>query len=116
MHDSDTVEQLFISGWRHRKKVKAEVQSIFKVLWPEPVLEPYLTYRYVQIFTNHRLLTICEELKSRLPSERKIREGTKNFFSTAPTVHACWENPQVALSFAALSSATCAQSYAAHST
>ncbi|KIK96581.1 hypothetical protein PAXRUDRAFT_297439 [Paxillus rubicundulus Ve08.2h10] len=39
------IEQLFINGWRHRKKVKAEVQSIFKVLWPEPVLEPYLTHR-----------------------------------------------------------------------
>ncbi|KAF9243538.1 ADP-ribosylation [Melanogaster broomeanus] len=40
------LEQVFIKGWHHRKKVRPEVQSIFKVLWPEPVLEPYLTYRF----------------------------------------------------------------------
>ncbi|KAH7884348.1 ADP-ribosylation [Phlebopus sp. FC_14] len=39
------LEQLFTKGWRHRKKVRPQVQSVFKVLWPEPLLEPYLAYR-----------------------------------------------------------------------
>ncbi|KAG8213141.1 ADP-ribosylation [Butyriboletus roseoflavus] len=39
------VEQLFVKGWRHRKKARPDIQYIFKVLWPEPALEPYLNYR-----------------------------------------------------------------------
>ncbi|KAI9570622.1 ADP-ribosylation [Boletus coccyginus] len=39
------VEQLFIKGWRHRKKARPNIRYIFKVLWPEPALEPFLSYR-----------------------------------------------------------------------
>ncbi|KAF8134894.1 ADP-ribosylation [Boletus edulis] len=39
------VEQLFIKGWRHRKKARPDIQYILRVLWPEPALEPYLDYR-----------------------------------------------------------------------
>ncbi|KAH7925823.1 ADP-ribosylation [Leucogyrophana mollusca] len=39
------VQRLFNKGWRHRKKDRPHVQAVFKVLWPQSVLEPYLTYR-----------------------------------------------------------------------
>ncbi|EIW79344.1 ADP-ribosylation [Coniophora puteana RWD-64-598 SS2] len=39
------VEQLFRKAWRHRKKEQPQVQNVFKVLWPESLLEPYLEYR-----------------------------------------------------------------------
>ncbi|KIJ66839.1 hypothetical protein HYDPIDRAFT_38291 [Hydnomerulius pinastri MD-312] len=39
------LEQMFAKGWSHRKKVRPQVQSIFKILWPEQSLEPYLAYR-----------------------------------------------------------------------
>ncbi|KAG9315169.1 ADP-ribosylation [Chiua virens] len=39
------VEQLFIKGWRHRKKARPDIQYVFKVLWSEPALEPYLNHR-----------------------------------------------------------------------
>ncbi|KAH7913781.1 ADP-ribosylation [Hygrophoropsis aurantiaca] len=39
------VQQLFNKGWRHRKKDRPYVQTVFKVLWPNTVLEPYLQYR-----------------------------------------------------------------------
>ncbi|KAI5998852.1 ADP-ribosylation [Pisolithus albus] len=44
-HRFSEVEQLFRKGWRHRKKNRPQVQLIFKVLWPESMLEPYLAYR-----------------------------------------------------------------------
>lgn len=40
------VERLFKKGWRHRKKDRPQVQFIFKVLWTDALLEPYLAYRY----------------------------------------------------------------------
>ncbi|KAI6125097.1 ADP-ribosylation [Pisolithus croceorrhizus] len=39
------IEQLFRKGWRHRKKNRPQIRFIFKVLWSEPMLEPYLAYR-----------------------------------------------------------------------
>lgn len=44
-HRFSEIEQLFRKGWRHRKKNRPRVQLIFKVLWPESMLEPYLAYR-----------------------------------------------------------------------
>ncbi|KAH0833183.1 ADP-ribosylation [Lanmaoa asiatica] len=41
------VEQLFVKGWRHRKKARPDIQYIFKVLWPESALEPFLDYRCI---------------------------------------------------------------------
>lgn len=39
------IERLFKKGWRHSKKDRPQVLSIFKVLWSESMLEPYLAYR-----------------------------------------------------------------------
>jgi len=39
------VEDLFYKGWRHGRKAKPQVQGIFKILWPDNNLEPYLQYR-----------------------------------------------------------------------
>lgn len=39
------IERLFVKGWRHRKKARPQVHFIFKVLWMEALLEPYLAYR-----------------------------------------------------------------------
>lgn len=46
--DSDhfaKVEDLFNKGWRHGKKARPHIQGIFKILWPDGNLEPYLQYR-----------------------------------------------------------------------
>ena len=51
---TNIVEQLFVKGWRHRKKARPDIQYIFKVLWPEPALEPFLSYRYISIVPSHR--------------------------------------------------------------
>jgi hypothetical protein len=40
------VEDLFNKGWRHGKKARPHIQGIFKILWPDGNLEPYLQYRY----------------------------------------------------------------------
>lgn len=39
------VEDLFNKGWRHGKKARPHIQGIFKILWPDSNLEPYLQYR-----------------------------------------------------------------------
>ncbi|KAG1743479.1 ADP-ribosylation [Suillus lakei] len=39
------VEDLFNRGWRHGKKARPQIQGIFKILWPDGNLEPYLQYR-----------------------------------------------------------------------
>lgn len=39
------IEQIFKKGWRHRKKDRPQIHCIFKVLWPESMLESYLAYR-----------------------------------------------------------------------
>lgn len=39
------VEDLFHKGWRHGKKARPHIQGIFKILWPDSNLEPYLQYR-----------------------------------------------------------------------
>ncbi|OJA08490.1 hypothetical protein AZE42_02844 [Rhizopogon vesiculosus] len=39
------VEDLFNKGWRHGRKVRPQIQGIFKILWPDSNLEPYLQHR-----------------------------------------------------------------------
>ena len=50
IHVTNIVEQLFVEGWRHRKKARPDVQYIFKILWPELALGPFLNYRYILSF------------------------------------------------------------------
>ncbi|KAN0093142.1 hypothetical protein V8E55_003926 [Tylopilus felleus] len=62
------VEQLFVKGWRHRKKARPEIQYIFKILWPEPALEPYLNYR-------DRVQSVLK-VKEKRGSEKLLFHGT----------------------------------------
>ena len=94
MHEAETicvVEQLFVKGWRHGKKAKPDVQYIFRVLWPEPVLEPYLAYRYTHFFSFPDLQTpnSITGTESRPLSKPKTSAETKSCFSTVPIVGVC---------------------------
>ncbi|KAG1743470.1 ADP-ribosylation [Suillus lakei] len=39
------VEHLFKKGWQHRKKRRPKIQGIFRIIWPDSNLQPYLHYR-----------------------------------------------------------------------
>lgn len=41
-----SVEDLFNKGWRHGRKARPQIQGIFKILWPDSNLEPYLQHRF----------------------------------------------------------------------
>ena len=87
---TNIVEQLFVKGWRHRKKARPDIQYIFKVLWPEPALEPFLNYRYIYTSLSHRHTPILDISQRSSPehsqSQRQARKRETPFPRYKPCV------------------------------
>jgi len=75
-----------VKGWRHRKKARPQVHFIFKVLWTEALLEPYLAYRYTSCLremllffdpiTNRSTVQSTVKAKDRRGNEHLLFHGT----------------------------------------
>jgi hypothetical protein len=50
------VESIFRQGWKHPHKPLPQVRSVFKVVFPDSKLKPYVEYRYVIILLQIPLL------------------------------------------------------------